>query len=51
MLESLFNKVAGQQLSCEYCEMFKNSFFHKAPPVVASGKFVNYSDITSMIGA
>ena len=27
-LESLFNKVAGIQVfSCEYCEIFKNSFF------------------------
>ena len=29
MLESLFNKVAGLQLSCEYFEIFKSSFFHK----------------------
>ena len=28
MLESLFNKVAGlKAFSCEYCEIFKNSFF------------------------
>ena len=45
VLESLFNKVAGlnvcifikketatQMLSCEYCEMFKNSFFYRTPP-------------------
>ena len=36
VLESVFNKVAGLQLSCEYCEIFKNSFFHKTPPVAAS---------------
>ena len=41
MLECLFNKVAGLQLSCEYCETFKNSFFHKTPPVAASEKFMN----------
>ena len=41
MLESLFEKVAGLQLSCEYCEIFKNSFFHKTPPVAASEKFIN----------
>ena len=29
VLESAFNKVAGLQLSCEYCEFFKNSFFIK----------------------
>ena len=42
MLESLFNDVAGLQLSCEYCKIFKNSFFHKAPPVAASEKFINF---------
>ena len=29
----IFDKVAGQQLSSEYCEIFKNSFFHKTPPL------------------
>ena len=38
MLESLFNKVTGVQLFCEYCEIFKNSFFHKKPPAAASEK-------------
>ena len=33
MLESVFNNVAGLQLSCEYYEIFKNSFFHKTPAV------------------
>ena len=49
MLESLINKVAGlearksierrlQQLfSCEHCEIFKNSFFHRTTLVAASG--------------
>ena len=45
VLESLFNKFAGlnvcifikketatQMLSCEYCEIFKNSFFYRTPP-------------------
>ena len=41
VLEPLFNKVAGLQLSCEYYEIFKNSFFHKTPPVAASEKFIN----------
>ena len=41
MLESLFDKVASLQLSCEYCEIFKNSFFHKTPPLAASEKFLN----------
>ena len=42
VLESLFNKVAGLQLFCEYCEIFKNSFFHKTPPVAVSEKFTNF---------
>ena len=43
MLESVFNKVAALQLSCEYCEIFKNSLFHKIPPVAASEKFINFA--------
>ena len=38
---SLFNKFAGlrtpiQVLSSEICEIFKNIFFHRTPPVAAS---------------
>ena len=42
MLECVFDKVAGLQLSCEYCENFKNSFFHKTPSVAASEKSINF---------
>ena len=42
VLESLFNKVAGLQLSCEYCEIFKNGIFHETTSVVASEKFMNF---------
>ena len=47
---SLFNKVAGHQaynfikkrtqqlFSSEYYEIFKNSIFHRTPPVAAFGK-------------
>ena len=49
MSESLFKKVAGLEapsllkgdfntgVSCEYCEIFKNSFFYRTPLVAASG--------------
>ena len=37
----VFNKIAELQLSCKYCEFFKNSFFHKTPQVDASEKFIN----------
>ena len=34
-----FNKVEidtlAQMLSCEFCEIFKNTFFLRTPPVVA----------------
>ena len=42
VLDTLFNKVAGLQLSCEYCEISKNSLFHKTPPVASSEKFINF---------
>ena len=42
VLESVFNKVAGLQLSCEHREIFKNNFFHKTPRVAASEKFKNF---------
>ena len=41
-VESVFSKVASLQLSCEYCEIFKSSFFHKTHPVAASEKFINF---------
>ena len=41
MLKSVFNNVADLQLSCESCKIFKNSFFHKRPPVAASEKIIN----------
>ena len=51
MLESLFNKVAGLQLSCEYCKNFNKSFFLKTPLVAASEKFIpsrQHKDVANM---
>ena len=42
MLECVFNKIVGLQISCKYCDIFKNSFFHKTPPVTASEKSINF---------
>ena len=39
---SVFNKAAGLQISFEYREICKNSFFHKTPPVAASEKSINF---------
>ena len=36
MLESLFNKVAGQVFSCDYCKIFKNIYFEKHLRMAAS---------------
>ena len=47
MLESLFNKVAGikvtllkrdsnTSVSCEFSQIFENTFFYRTPPVAAS---------------
>ena len=35
---AFLNKVAGlsQVLSCEFCEISKNTFFHRTPQVAAS---------------
>ena len=41
MLESL---LTGMQL-CEYCEMLKNRFFYRTPPVAAFGKTLKYSEM------
>ena len=44
MLETLLNKFTGliQVFSCEICEIFKNTFFYRIPPVTAS-KLGTYS--------
>ena len=42
VLDFPFNKIPGQQLSFEYCEIFKNDFFHKMPPVTASEIFIYF---------
>ena len=34
--------VSFLQHSCEFYEIFKNSFFHKTPPVSASEKVINF---------
>ena len=31
-------EVHAQAFSCEFCEIFKNTFSHRAPPVAASGR-------------
>ena len=45
MLEFLFNKV--QVFSCEYCQIFKNSFFYRTPPVAAFHTLNSSSEMKS----
>ena len=45
MPESLFDKLyekrdLAQVFSCEFCEISKNTFFHRAPPVASGGIFL-----------
>ena len=42
MLECVFNKVAGLQLCCEHCEIFKKIFFHKTTPLATFEKSLNF---------
>ena len=58
MLESLFNKVDSKDtkeaptrvFSCEYCEIFKNTFFCGTSPLAASA-FLKNSYIPRKISA
>ena len=48
MLESLFNKfykkeTPTQVFRCGYCDIFKNSFFYRTPPVAASDYLIIYN--------
>ena len=46
VLESLLNKTPTQVFSCEICEIFKNTYFYRTPPVSSS----IFSVISTMIG-
>ena len=65
MLESLFHKVEGllglqhiysnkenptQAFTCEYCEIFINTFFYRIPPVAASGSCKVTNDSSRLDG-
>ena len=42
-MKPLIKKVAGFQLYCENCEIFKSNFLNKTSPETASEKFINFS--------
>ena len=33
---TLLKETLAQVFSCEFCEIFKKTFFHRTPPVAAS---------------
>ena len=35
-LQAFKKETPAQVFSCEYCEIFKNTFFNRTPPVAAS---------------
>ena len=54
MCQSLFfNKVEKETLaqvfSCKFCEMFRNTSFHRRPPVTAPTVFLAGSSYLSML--
>ena len=36
--ETLLKRDSGIEVFCEFCEIFKNSFFYRTPPVATSEK-------------
>ena len=36
-------ETLAQVFSCEFCEIYKNNFYYRAPLVAASGVLINFS--------
>ena len=47
--ETLLTKDSNTGFSCEYCEIFKNSFLYRTPPVVHHKRFYNKERLLSKI--
>ena len=39
----LRKKTLTQVFSCEFCEIFKNTFYYRTPLVAASGVLINFA--------
>ena len=49
LLKNFIKKEAlAQVFSCEFCEIFENTFFHRTPPVAASVKLIVGADLAHM---
>ena len=44
---SLPTETRAKMFSCEFCEIFKNTFFYRTPSVAASAKTYSYKMIAS----
>ena len=40
---TLLRKRLTQAFSCEFCEIYKNTFYYRTPPVAASGVAINFA--------
>ena len=36
-------ETLAQVFSCEFCEIYKNNFYHRTPLVAASGVLINFA--------
>ena len=39
----LRKKILAQVFSCEFCEIYKNTFYYRTPLVAASGVLINFA--------
>ena len=39
----LGKKTVAQVFSCEFCEIYKNTFYYRTPLVAASGVLINFA--------
>ena len=39
----LKKETLGQVFSCEFCEIYKNTFYYRTPLVAASGVLINFA--------
>ena len=39
----LRKKILAQVFSCEFCEIYKNTFYYRTPLVAATGVLINFA--------
>ena len=43
-MQFIKKETLAEMFSCEFCEMFKSTFFHSTPPAVVSVHFRSLDD-------